>query len=71
MIDIRNRCARIALIVIALVLALAVTGCGSDGGGDENVFKGQTDAIDKAEQANKMIEEAADAQRRAIEAQGQ
>ncbi|MCZ6893468.1 MAG: hypothetical protein O7H40_05405 [Gammaproteobacteria bacterium] len=37
---------------------------------EENVFKAQTDAIGKAEDVNKLIEDAAAKQRAAIDAQG-
>ena len=37
---------------------------------EENVFKARTDAIGKAEDVNKLIEDAAEKQRAAIDAQG-
>jgi hypothetical protein len=55
------------LVLPALLLALSA--CSGDEPA-ENVFKAQTDALGKAEQANQMLEEAAAAQRKAIDTQG-
>ncbi len=52
----------------AVALAVLVTGCSGEAP-QENVFKDQTDAIGKAEDVNKLVEEAAAAQRAAIDAQ--
>ena len=38
---------------------------------ERTVFEDQTDAIGKAENVNQLIEDAAEAQRQAIDAQGQ
>ena len=51
--------------------ALVMSACSSDEAPSENVFKDQTDAIGKAEEANELLEQAAQAQRRAIEEQSQ
>ena len=57
------------LLLAALVVS--VSACSSDEAPSENVFKDQTDAIGKAEEANELLEQAAQAQRRAIEEQSQ
>lgn len=46
-------------------------GCGSDEPPAENVFEDQTAALGKAEDTNRMLEQAAEAQRRAIDEQSQ
>ena len=57
------------LLALAIALALSLAAC-SDQAPDENVFKAQTEAIDKAEDAARKLEAAAEAQRQAIEQQG-
>jgi outer membrane biogenesis lipoprotein LolB len=56
--------------IILLASALFVLSACSGDEPAENVFKAQTDALGKAEEANKLLEEAAEAQRKAIDAQG-
>lgn len=56
--------------IILLASALLVLSACSSEEPAENVFKAQTDALGKAEDANKLLEEAAEAQRKAIDAQG-
>ncbi len=56
------------LLPVAVLLS-ALAAC-SEQAPQENVFKAQTDALDKAEAANQMLEDAAAAQRKAIEEQG-
>ena len=60
-------CIRHGIAISVLVLLAAC----AESSNEENVFKAQTDAIGKAEQANEMLEQAAAAQRKAIEEQGQ
>jgi outer membrane PBP1 activator LpoA protein len=55
---------------ISTAAAAAMLAACSTEAPEENVFKGQTDAIGKAEDVNKLIEEAAEQQREAIDAQG-
>ena len=54
-------------VVLMIAALAALTACSAEP--DGNVFEGQTEAIKKAEDANRMLEEAAQAQRRAIEEQ--
>ncbi len=54
--------------VLTIGTALLLTACSGEAP-EENVFKAQTDAIGKAEDVNKLIEEAAAKQRAAIDAQ--
>ncbi len=54
---------------LAALCVCVLAGC-SGGEPEENVFKAQTDAIGKAEDVNKLIEDAADKQRQAIDATG-
>ncbi len=57
----------------ALVLGwmLVLGGCSSDEPPAENVFEGQAAAFGKAEETNRMLEKAAEAQRRVIDEQSQ
>ena len=57
-----------AILVVGLLFGLLAACSGSD---DAQVFDAQTDALDKAEEANRMLEEAAAAQRAAIDRQSQ
>ena len=61
---------RIVPVLIVLTAALGLVACSEDKP-EESVFGAQTQAIGKAEEANALIQQAADAQRRAIDEQGQ
>lgn len=54
----------------ALLVMFALVAAGCSGEDEGNVFEAQTQAIDKAEEANRMLEEAAAKQRQAIDEQG-
>jgi hypothetical protein len=56
-------------LVFACLLGALLAGC-SGGEAPESAFKAQTDAVNKAEEANRAIEAAAAAQRQAIDEQG-
>jgi outer membrane biogenesis lipoprotein LolB len=54
------------------ILALALlTGCGDPAGDGDNVWKTQTDTIDRAREAEQLIGEAHDARRQQIDPDGQ
>ena len=56
-------------VLVAGIAAVLVSCTGEPP--ERNIFEDQTDAIGKAEDVNKLIEDAAEAQRRAIDAQSQ
>ena len=54
--------------ILKIGTAVLLTACSGEAP-EENVFKAQTDAIGKAEDVNKLIEDAAEKQRAEIDAQ--
>lgn len=59
------------LIMIALILATAACSDGSGSKSDDTVWKGQTRALDKANQVEQTVLQDADRQRKEIEQQSQ
>jgi hypothetical protein len=65
----RKQFLRLAKLCAVAALVVLLGACSGEEPQD-SAFKAQTDAIDKAEDANKLLEEAAEAQGKAIDAQG-
>lgn len=53
-------------VMLVIITSMMLTACG-DGGSDENAFKAQTEALDKAKEVEGKILDAASQQQQAIE----